>query len=77
MKLLAGVMVGFLCSATFLPFGVLQCMLRAIPGGDAGKGSEGREVGGRRRGGISSCKDSKKIDEVNTIRGYYLVYSCK
>lgn len=26
---------------------------------------------------ISSCKDSKKIDEVNTIRGHYLIYLCK
>lgn len=33
--------------------------------------------GGRRRGTLISCKNSKKIEEVNTIGGYYLIYSCK
>lgn len=33
--------------------------------------------GGRRRGTIISCKNSKKIEDMNTIGGYYFIYSCK
>lgn len=60
-------------------FGVLQCMLRVYPCEDVGTGWKGKDSGwGRRREGvISLCKDSKKIDDVNTARGYYLIYLCK
>lgn len=56
-------------------------MLRVYPCGDVDTGWKGKDGGwGRRRelpSIISRCKDSKKIDEVNTLRGYYLIYLCK
>ena len=42
-----------------------------------GDWKEEEHGGGRRRGTIISCDYSKKIKEVNTIGGYYLIYSCE
>lgn len=59
------------------PFDVLPCRLRLQSCRDNVVNWKGREGGwGRRRkGAISSCKYSKKIDEVNTIRrGCYWIH---
>lgn len=69
--------VDFICSEIFLPSGVLQCMLRIHPYGDIGLEGEQGWMGQEEGRVISSCKDSKKIDEVNTIGGHYLIYLCK
>lgn len=52
-------------------------MLRFHPSRDVRRKEGGQGRRREREGVISNCKYSKKIDEVNTIRGYYLVYLCK
>lgn len=49
------------------------------PCGDVGMGWKGKGSGwGRRRERLLVvARILRKIDEVNTIRGYYLIYLCK
>lgn len=64
-------MVYFICLVIFFPFGVLQCMLRVCPCWGRWHGLEGErgQMGWWRKGAVSSCKYSKKVDEVNTKEG--------
>lgn len=61
------------------PFGVLPCRLRLQSWRDGVVDWKGREGDGLRKGAISSCKNSKKIGEVNTIRRrcYWIHYVIK
>lgn len=54
-----------------------SCSMLSLHPFEGGWKKEKHGRGDRRREMIISCKDSKKIDEVNTRGGYYLVYSCK
>lgn len=47
------------------------------PSSMLGGRKEKEHGGGIRRGTIISCKNSKKIEEGDTVGGYYLIYSCK